>query len=111
LVLLRDRDGDEEDAEDVVAVALELRSRLVVVLRRLHELLDRGRVKFLGRLRPQLLLAWIEEIDPPCRGHGLTLAGGSARPRSARPRAAARSTRRKGARAARSGSARRRARP
>ena len=40
-VFLWDGNGDEEDSEDVVAVPLELGARLVVVLRRRAELLQR----------------------------------------------------------------------
>ena len=63
-VFRRDGDRDEEDAEDVVAVRLQRRPRLVVMLRRPQEQLER-RVLHLGReLCAQLVLARIEQVDP-----------------------------------------------
>jgi len=68
VVLVGHRHGDEEDAEDVVAVSLERRSRLVLVLGRRKQALDRRVLELLRRLVAHLLGARIEEVDPRC-GH------------------------------------------
>jgi hypothetical protein len=72
-ILVGDRDRDEEDAEDVVAVALQLRARLVTVLRRRQQLREGGCVDALGKVLPDLVLRRVEEIDPAVgrrRGRG-----------------------------------------
>ena len=69
LVLVGRRAGEQEDAEDVVAVALERRPRLVVVLGPV-ERAARSPISSSSRgaLRAQLLVGRIEQVDP-VRGH------------------------------------------
>ena len=67
-VLLGHRSRQQEDAEDVVAVALERRSWLVVVVRMRDERLDRSVLELARRLLAQLLFARVQQVDP-LRGH------------------------------------------
>ncbi len=67
-VLLGNRAGEQEDAEDVVAVALHRRPRLVVVPRVSQDQLERRFLELPRRLRSKLVLIGIEEVDPG-RGH------------------------------------------
>ena len=69
-VLLGDHDRDEEDPEHVVAVRLQLRSRIVLVPGGREQLLDRAVVDIAGKLRRELLRSGVEQVDPPvARGH------------------------------------------
>ena len=63
-VFLPDHDRDEEDAEDVAAVALELRTRLVVVLRGREKLLERALVHVGREVACHLCRRRIEQVDP-----------------------------------------------
>jgi len=61
---------DEQLAEDVVAVRLELRAGLVVVECRGEELLQRSLVHVGRQVRLQLVPAGVEQVDPAgTRGH------------------------------------------
>src|SRR5205823_6400946 len=82
-VLLADRDRDEEDAEDVVVVALEPRSRLVVVPRRPQKLLVGAVVDLAWQRVVECLLLRVEQVDP--LGHRPSVLRRSASPRGARP--------------------------
>jgi hypothetical protein len=55
---------DEEHAEDVVAARLELGPRLVLVLRRGEQLLERAVVHGGRELLAERIGARVEEIDP-----------------------------------------------
>ena len=68
-VLLGHDDRDEEDPEDVVPVALKGRARLVVMLRRREQEVERGSLNALGQPCPQLIRGRIDQVDP--LGHGL----------------------------------------
>jgi len=67
-VLVALRDGDEEHAEDVVAVPLECRPWLVLVLWLCEELREGGLLELLRCLCPELVGARVEQVDPNC-GH------------------------------------------
>ena len=67
-VLLGHGDGDEEDAEDIVAVSLEGGSRLILVLRWREQPFERGLLELTRSLRAQLLGTRVEQVDPG-RGH------------------------------------------
>src|SRR5262245_27974687 len=75
-VRLRHCACQQEDPEDVVAVPAERRPRLVLVLGRGEQELERALLELAWRARTQLLGARIEEIDP-VRGH--TAAGSTRR--------------------------------
>jgi hypothetical protein len=68
-VFVPHRDRNEEDAEDVVAVTLEGRPRLVLVLCRREQPVEGTRMEPLRRLLAQLCFVGIDEVDPPGR-HG-----------------------------------------
>ena len=63
-VLLPDGDRDQEDAEDVVVVALEPRARLVVVARGLEQLLEGKVVDVPAEGRAELVRVGVEQVDP-----------------------------------------------
>src|SRR5262249_4319125 len=63
-ILLADGDRYQEDAVDVVVVALQPWPRLVIVARGLEQLFERRRVNLRRQPLPQLLFARVEEIDP-----------------------------------------------
>ena len=71
LVLARHGNGDEEDAEDVVAVPLEGRPGLVLVLRGCQQPIEGARVQPLRHLLAELGCVGIDEIDP-LRPHGVS---------------------------------------
>ena len=68
-VLLGDGDGDEEDAEDVVAVGFELRPRLVLMLSRRAELLHRPVVDIRRQNLLELVPRRLEQVDPLLADH------------------------------------------
>ena len=80
-VFFGNRDGDQEDAEDVVAVSLERRPRLVFVLRHRFEQIERGLLEILWRGCPELVTARVEQVDPVRLCHAPRLARDPARPR------------------------------
>src|SRR5439155_18283640 len=76
------RDRDEEDAEDVVVVALEPWPGLVVVPRRPQKLLIRAVVDLARQRVVECLLRRVEQVDP--LGHRPSVLSGSASPPGAR---------------------------
>ena len=83
-VFLADADRDEEDAEDVVVVSLEARSRLVIVDCRLEKLLERPLVDLPRERVVQGLLVRIEQVDPLGHAPSLVLRSAGASPREGR---------------------------
>ena len=67
-VLFGDSLREKKDAEDVPAVPTKRGTRLVVMLRRLEEQLDRRLLELARALRAELVGGRVEEIDP-LRGH------------------------------------------
>ncbi len=63
-ILVYDLDREQEDAEDVVAVRVDARPRLVVVDVRCEQRRERGRRDPVGHGRSQLLFGRIDEVDP-----------------------------------------------
>ena len=63
-VLLADADRHQEDAVDVVVVAFETRSRLVIVKRRPEQLLERELVDVARQRVVKLLSRRVEQVDP-----------------------------------------------
>jgi hypothetical protein len=63
-VLLGHGDGDEQDAEDVVAVALQRGSRLVLMLRRREQPFKCCLLEVLRGFRAELLRSRVEQVDP-----------------------------------------------
>jgi hypothetical protein len=55
---------DQEDPEDVVAVALQCGPGLVLVVRRRKQLLDRGLLELARRLLAQLFSVGVEQVGP-----------------------------------------------
>ncbi len=55
---------DEEDAEDVVALAFEFRPRLVIVPRGPEQLLERALVDRAGAVACSSSAARVEQVDP-----------------------------------------------
>jgi hypothetical protein len=74
-VLLGHRPREQEDPEDVVAVPLERRPRLVVVARVGDEQLDGGLLEVTRRRRPQRLRVGVQQVDP-VRGHPAAIRRG-----------------------------------
>jgi hypothetical protein len=68
-VLLGQGDRDEEDAEHVVAVRLQLGTRLVSVTGRLEKLLQRPIVDALRQVLAKLLGGGVEQVDPVLADH------------------------------------------
>jgi hypothetical protein len=68
-VLLGEGDGDEEDTEHVVAVGLQLGTRLVFVAGALEELLQRPVVDALRQVLAKLLSGGVEQVDPALADH------------------------------------------
>jgi hypothetical protein len=68
-ILFRNRDRAEEDAEDIVAVALEGRPRIVLVGGRARQPVERAGVQVHRQLFPQLGRVWVDEIDPHALAH------------------------------------------
>ena len=64
-ILVGDGDGEEEDAEDVVAVRLDPRPRLVVVHVRREQRFERGRVNAPGRCLRSSSSVGSTQVDPP----------------------------------------------
>ena len=72
-VLCRHRHGNEEDPEQVVAVGVDPRARLVVVDVRREERAQRRRVHVLGQSVMQLDRGGVDEVEPP--GHDSSVRG------------------------------------
>ena len=74
-VVLRDGDRDDEDAEDVVAVALEPRTGRRAHGRVGEQLLERAPVELDRRFADELVPRGVEEVDPAhAAGHSARLA-------------------------------------
>ena len=70
-VFLGDADGDEQHAEDIGAVRLEGRPRVLVDAGRRDEPLDRARVELDRGLGQHLLARGVQQVDPARgRTHG-----------------------------------------
>ena len=67
-VLIGDRLGEEEDSEDVAAVAAKRGARFVVVFRFFEQKLDRRLFEVARALRAKLVCSRVEKVDP-LRGH------------------------------------------
>ena len=63
-IFLGHGDRDEQDAEDVVAVTIEGRSRSGALRRRREQLLERAPMEVDGGLGEKLVARRVEEIDP-----------------------------------------------
>ena len=106
-----ERFGTEFVTDDVLAVRLDARTRLVVVDERCEQRLERCRMQTGRQVRTKLVRRRVDQVDPARTfGHTARLAGGSARPAPGPPGAVRSAPSRGGPRAPRD-TARRRARP
>ena len=73
-VLLVEHDGRQEHAEDVIAVTLHRRPRLVLVFRLREQELEGALLELARGVRTELVCRRVEKIDP-VRGHRREIRG------------------------------------